>query len=173
MKNIHYYYLVKSGKAKEAIRAYIDGMHRYNDHLKSMCEKYGAKAWMTSGPFLVGLQFEKEPPAPWKHLPRKYRHYRNDVYNVSTKTKEGKALSAELHSVKHPEFHVDGKGDSWVTIDRYLYGPYFEIVGDKYILVIPINGQADKQFVPDGDLQLLKLSEYWRIKEESGETKAD
>ena len=63
-----------------------------------------------------------------------------------------------------------GGGDVWTT--RHLLWPTFEYIGNQYVLSIPVNPKPDNQFVPPDETQELKMSEYYRLKEEAEAAKA-
>lgn len=174
MERKYTYYIVKGeGPAKAAIDQYNQEYLAYMDHVKKIGDKYGAKQ-IYQGPYgIIGLLFDNKD-----NVPAGLMHKKNNpenVYSTNKATKAGKTLAKEFAAVVRPNIHTISrivKANPVMVEDHRsrtgvaLCWPCFEVIGDTYVWVIPVQPSGDLPVMEDlTGLCEIKTSEYWAMKE--------
>jgi hypothetical protein len=159
-----YYIVGEESPAMAVIRQFEQKQREFNDAVEAFRVKYGATQAFTYGVRgFAGLKFSGEPPKGW-------RERKDGICTPDTRSKIGKLIKDEVRNLP-PGF------DAWTFSsslgDGAIYfgegKAYFSGVakyGEQYVLRIP----AASRFIPAGCTEL-KMSEYWKIREDAGEAR--
>jgi hypothetical protein len=108
------------------------------------------------------------PPIGWKLDPSRGGEGK-PVFVPDRRRREGKAIAAELQNTRYRKPTARTLFPCMVISGRYAHFAYVEKIGDKTIVSIPKENDGE-QYVPD-DAAPLKMSEYYRLKEEEAESR--
>jgi hypothetical protein len=177
MERKYKYYLVKGGKALEAINQFEQEWKDAHEKGVEFQNRFNASGTVKRRS-VVGLIFDGNHPAGWE--PENYIQQTEaggevvTYYRPSRRTKEGKALNKEMQSIAWPgglDF-ISFLGSDWVDGGRGPNGgftaifPTYEKIGEDYVLIMPIGVDGKSREFP-GDGEELKASEYWLMKEQA------
>jgi len=159
-------YYVAGGDDLEKARAFVAEREAAHKAMDAMAAKYGGTA-VTNGRFLCGIAMDAPPPG-WK----KAGDVKGQLFYLPKKTTKAlKAQYQEIIGVRVKgavEFSSLFKLAGVMKDGRTYNGPIrilhmsWEWVGDTLLLSVPIGSG----FVPNGS-RLLKMSEYWAMKEQT------
>jgi hypothetical protein len=167
------YYLVDpAGKSMEAIKEWRRLSEEAYAKAAEITKEFGAKSeFLKNHESLIGLLFEQNPGRGWKPI----RNF-NDGYVPDKRIKEGKIIAKRLAAVQIPHtrtfssligggYFIIVSGGRWASIS-------FETIGDAHVVSVPIGQYScdEKEFIPP-DTRLLKMSEYYAMKEAASEGK--
>lgn len=167
-ENRNYYLLPEGHEAIQVIEDFNAERRATRSKWHAFRDKFGAQNTVSSGGRICGLVFEDcDPPEDW-YTPKGYpagsfKPYANRK-NGREAFKELNKLPIDLtgFDISNRLSKVLGTSDGMTgTSDGSVLFQYtvFEMVGDRYLLNVPKTGNQPR------DLQPLKMSEYWKMKE--------
>jgi hypothetical protein len=165
------YYLVEpNGKSMEAIKEWQRLSREAWANADALTKEYGAKPEILKGrEDIHGFIFEHDPGRAWKPVSG-----HKGCYAPDKRIKEGKEIAKKLNAIKFPGtrafsnligggFFIIVSGGRWASIS-------FETIGEAYVISVPVGAipSSEEEFIPP-DARLLKMSEYYAIKEAAAE----
>jgi hypothetical protein len=169
------YYLVKpDGKSMKAIKEWQRLSHEASEKANAITKELGAKPEiLRNSENILGLIFDHDPGRIWKPV-KQYGEKGKNCYYPDKRIKEGRALAKRLNAIRLPGTHtfanLIGGGFFIVTDSRHWASISFHSIGENYIISVPIAEKKEDAFIPP-DTTLLKLSEYYAMKEAAEEIK--
>lgn len=152
-----YYRLEKGGKTETAIKSFVEDIRAAIKSWQDFTEKYGAKHYY-AGNYLQGIMLKNPDPSLWvstQKLP-------NGCYKP--KRKKGNDIFTEFKTLPGtPDgLELAGRIDVRCPCDGLkMYMPSFDKVGDELYL------NMYKTVEPPADCTPMKMSEYYKIKEDA------
>jgi hypothetical protein len=157
-----YYLVTPGGKSDQAIKEW---QQKYRDACaagRALGREFGAGEVYKQRNRITAFLFESDPGRSWRKLKGT-----DNQYMPHLTTKEGKAIGRRIDGIVIPGGLEFAKiiGSGFIIREQFWGIPSFQKIGDDYVLSIPDGDDA--RFVPP-DAKLLKMSEYYALKEAAG-----
>lgn len=167
-----YRYYIAAGRSLEVCEKIRDQRQEAYEALKAIIAELGANNAFGQ-PRILSFTFDegKAPQTGWKRAKRAPGYY------PDRRTKGNGPLIKRIEAIRLPgswELHTELGLEMCIAEDTgrgsVILSTSAETIGDKVILRVPLD-HAGKHAAPP-DAVPIKASEYWRMKEETGEAAA-
>lgn len=156
------YYLIGSDSpVMQVVRKHLALLKEFRQAIEALRVKHGAAAVFTHGNrSFAGLKFAGEAPRGW-------RRREDDLCVPDARLKAGREAKQDVEALPrgYDEWNFAGDlGENYLFFGSgHVYFSTFGQYGDKFVLRVP----AACQVKPEGCTDL-KMSEYWKIREDAG-----
>lgn len=155
-----YFLVLPSGKSAEIVKIISDEHKAAHDQAQKILDECGGSGFYRNSTRVTGIIFEQAPTHGWLK--------KDGYYSPDRRTASGKKLWRNISSVKFPDSIRFNSllGADWVIVEGNKFGlASLEHIGGDAIIGIPVSDKGE-YFIPP-DCKLLKMSEYYALKEKA------